>query len=224
MQTIFITDTIRQKIKGLNFGLVQAKNVSVKPTTASFDTELQNLEQEIKQNFCNTAPSENEIVSSVRRMYRQVGWEPTKYRPSSEALIRRLLQNKGLYRINNLVDYGNLVSARYHIPMGLYDLDKISGKIVIDTGLPNEEYQGISKALIHASGKIILRDDVGVFGNPTADSRRTSISAQTKISLAVFFCPANIADDYVIQAISELAGYYKEFSETREVSFEIQKN
>ena len=55
--------------------------------------------------------------------------------------------------------------------MGLYDVDRIKGKIILDVGRENESYEGISKPKISAKGKIILRDSEGIFGNPTADSR-----------------------------------------------------
>jgi len=145
-------------------------------------------------------------------MYRRIGWEPTRYRPSSEALIRRILNNKGLYRINNLVDYGNIVSARYHIPMGLYDLDKVRGSVQVDVGRENESYEGISKADIHARGKMILRDGDGIFGNPTADSLRTSITQATQRALAIFFCPPEVAEEYLKNVLQYLADFYRPFT------------
>ena len=212
MIKIQISETIKDTIRSMQFGLVDARDVSVLPAGVNFESELQRLEQELQTKFADKAPSDNPVVSAVRRMYRQVGWEPTKYRPSSEALIRRLLQGKGLYRINNLVDYGNLVSARFHIPMGLYDLDKVEGQPVMDVGKEGESYQGISKLEIHATGKIILRDDKGVFGNPTADSARTSIQDTTQHVLAVFFAPATVESTWLRKTIDELAGFYETFS------------
>jgi DNA/RNA-binding domain of Phe-tRNA-synthetase-like protein len=146
-------------------------------------------------------------------MYRRIGWEPTQYRPSSEALVRRILKGKGLYRINNLVDYGNIVSASFFLSMGLYDFDKIEGNIVLDVGKPSEEYEGISKSRIHAEGKLILRDSRGIFGNPTADSLRTSITLNTKRALALFFCPPEVSDDYINSTLASLATHYNRFSE-----------
>jgi len=208
------SEIISDKIKSLKLGLLQADNIRVAPGDALFESELEKLEKELKSKFNNRAPSENRIVSATRRMYRQVGWEPTKYRPSSEALVRRIIQGKGLYRINNLVDYGNLVSARFHIPMGLYDLDKITGNIWIDIGRENESYEGISRDQITATGKIILRDDLGVFGNPTADSKRTSILGGTRKILAVFFISADIGQDYAWQTLNSLKHFYSLFTET----------
>ena len=210
MIDLIVSEIIKEKISGIKFGLLLASNVIVIKYDPDFDNALYGLIKELKQKFNERRPSDDEIVGHVRRMYRRIGWEPTQYRPSSEALIRRLLKDKGLYRINNLVDYGNLVSARYHLSMGLYDLDKIDGKAVFDSGHPGESYQGISKELIHADGKLILRDDTGIFGNPTADSLRTSITDKTTTALAIFFCPPEVTDNYLQNVLDSLQSYYKQ--------------
>lgn len=220
MKTIIKSDQIADKIKDLKLGLVEATQIRVVPGDDLFEKELQGLVTELKQKFQDIAPSNDGIVSATRRMYRQVGWEPTKYRPSSEALIRRLIKGKGLYRINNLVDYGNLVSARFHIPMGLYDLDMVQGDICIDVGYEGESYEGISKPRISAGGKIILRDDYGVFGNPTADSKRTSIKEKTNHILALFFIASTIDDSYAHQTIESLAQFYSRYT-TDKIDTEI---
>ena len=206
------SDQIADKIKDLKLGLVEATQIKVLPGDDLFEQELLRLVIELKQKFQDIAPSNDGIVSATRRMYRQVGWEPTKYRPSSEALVRRLIKGKGLYRINNLVDYGNLVSARFHIPMGLYDLDNVEGDICIDVGHEGESYEGISKPKISAGGKIILRDHSGVFGNPTADSKRTSITEKTNHVLALFFVASAIDDSYARNTIDSLAQFYSRFT------------
>jgi DNA/RNA-binding domain of Phe-tRNA-synthetase-like protein len=90
----------------------------------------------------------------------------------------------------------------------LYDRDKISGSILIDVGKESEEYQGISKDVIHADGKLVLRDDAGVFGNPTADSIRTSIQHGTKNIMALFFTPPEVSDVYIRETLEHLKDLY----------------
>ena len=99
--------------------------------------------------------------------------------------------------------------------MGLYDINKISGPIAVDVGQKGEKYRGISKDLIHATGKLVLRDKKGVFGNPTADSLRTSIQADTKKVLALFFTPPEVSEFYLKETLSFLEELYKvEYSKT----------
>ena len=212
MINLSVSEIIKEKIGGIKFGLLLAEHVQVIKNDPNFEFIFLELERELKNKFANYPPSDDKIVGHVRRMYRRIGWEPTRYRPSSEALVRRLLKNKGLYRINNLVDYGNLVSAKYHLPMGLYDVEKINGNIIFDVGRADESYKGISKEFIHAEGKLILRDETGIFGNPTADSLRTSITEDTQSALIVFFCPPEVDDSYMDSVLDNLQSFYSDTS------------
>jgi len=203
---------IQDKIPGFKLGVLTASGVMISKKSYQAEQSFIDLEKFICSKFSENPPSSDVIVSNVRRMYRRIGWEPTQYRPSSEAMIRRFLKNKGLYRINNLVDLGNVTSTRYHLPMGLYDSDKTNGVINLDVGKENETYRGISKDLIHAEGKLILRDDMGIFGNPTADSKRTSLQSDTKNVLAIFFCPPEVNDPWLIQTLDHLRNLYQQES------------
>ena len=209
---IHTTREIQQRIPRLKFGLVKGQQTTVQKECVEFDGYFADLEHYLKTTFANAPLSSHPVIGHVRRMYRKIGWEPTRYRPSSEALARRILQGKGLYRIYNLVDLGNMVSARFHLPMGLYDADKIQGEIWFDVGREGESYQGISRQEIHAQGKLILRDEIGIFGNPTADSKRTSLSEQTKNVLAIFFTPPEIDLSYLNQTLDLLINYFSPYA------------
>jgi DNA/RNA-binding domain of Phe-tRNA-synthetase-like protein len=206
--SIHFSTTIQSKIPGLKLGVLYASGFEVNKKSDFVSGKFVDLEAFVKEKFSESAPSTDPIISAVRRMYRRIGWEPTQYRPSSEAMIRRFLKDKGLYRINNAVDLANVVSTHFHLPMGLYDMDKLSGSISVDVGKDGEEYQGISKDVIHAKGKLILRDSEGVFGNPTADSLRTSIHNNTKNILALFFIPPEVEDSYIIQTLEYMKDLY----------------
>jgi len=205
---IHFSPTIQSKIPGLKLGVLTSAGFEVRKKSDFVTKQFVDLESSIKNKFAEKAPSTDPTVSAVRRMYRRIGWEPTQYRPSSEAMIRRFLKDKGLYRINNAVDLGNVASTRFHLPMGLYDIDKISGSISVDVGLEGEEYQGISKDIIHAEGKLVLWDEEGIFGNPTADSIRTSIQPDTQNISAIFFTPPEVEDSYLLETLSFLKDLY----------------
>ncbi len=133
--------------------------------------------------------------AAVRAMYWQVGIDPTRRRPSSEALLRRVLRGERLPRINTLVDVCNWCSLEFQLPYGLYDSDRIDGNVSLRLGQPGEEYAGIgSKEVVHVGGRLVLVDDTGPFGNPTSDSRRTMVTVGTTRALAVIFAPRSLAD------------------------------
>ncbi len=134
-------------------------------------------------------------LANVRAMYRRFGVDPTKTRPSSEALLRRIRKGEPLPRINAAVDVGNWCSVETQLPYGLYDLGRVSGSVVtLRLGREAEAYPGIRKDAVHVAGRLLLADDEGPFGNPTADSARTMVGPQTDTILVVIYCPAACAD------------------------------
>ena len=141
-----------------------------------------------------------DLIAAVRTMYKRVGLDPTKTRPSSEALWRRVRRGDELPRINSLVDVINWCSLETQLPYGLYDLDRIQGGVTLRLGRPGEEYEGIRKAAVHVAGRLTLADDAGPFGNPTSDSARTMVTVDTTRALVVIFVPAGIADAVAARA------------------------
>jgi len=122
-----------------------------------------------------------------RKLYRAFSMDPTKHRPSSEALWRRVKKGLEFPRVNPFVDLTNLLSLEYQVPYGLYDLDKVTGTVELRRGEVHHSYQGIRKDTVHLKGKPMLVDETGPFGNPSSDSQRTSTTEQTNQILQVIF-------------------------------------
>lgn len=119
-------------------------------------------------------------IAATRRIYRACGKDPSRYRPASEALIRRILQGKKLYQIDTLVDLINLASIVYGYSIGGFDADKMVGEqLTLGIGKADEPYEGIGRGLINIEGLPVYRDEIGGVGTPTSDHERTKITAQT---------------------------------------------
>jgi len=129
---------------------------------------------------------------SVRTMYKRVGLDPTKTRPSNEALLRRVRKEQPLPRVNSLVDVINWCSVELQLPYGLYDRRHIRGRVTLRLGRDGEEYGGIRKDTVHVDGRIALVDDAGPFGNPTSDSARTMVTTATTAAMVVVYAPVDI--------------------------------
>ena len=130
----------------------------------------------------------NSHVSATRRAYKALGKDPSKYRNSAEAMLRRVAKKNGLYRVNNAVDVNNMISIESGYSLGSYDLSAVQGDIVWKRSSDGEKYQGIGKDFLNIEHLPALYDDAGVFGNPTSDSRRTMIeTGQGKKLLYVIF-------------------------------------
>jgi len=138
-----------------------------------------------------TRPEPGDLISAVRAMYKRVGLDPTKTRPSSEALLRRVRRGDTLPRVNTIVDLCNWCSVETQIAFGVYDRDRIVGNaLTLRLGAEGEGYDGIRKDRVNVAGRLTLVDAEGPFGNPTSDSLRTSVSTATTRALFVLFVPA----------------------------------
>jgi DNA/RNA-binding domain of Phe-tRNA-synthetase-like protein len=123
-------------------------------------------------------------------MYKRIGLDPTKTRPSSEALLRRVRKGDPLPRINSLVDVCNWCSVEFQLPYGLYDAARVEGGITLRLGAEGESYPGIRKDDVHVAGRMTLADTRGPFGNPTSDSARTMVTPATSSAIVVVYAPA----------------------------------
>jgi len=133
----------------------------------------------------------DEPLQRTRALYRGIGLDPTKTRPSSEALLRRVRRGQPLPRVNTIVDICNWCSVETQIAFGVYDRDRIAGEaLTLRLGTEGEGYDGIRKDRVNVAGRLTLVDAEGPFGNPTSDSLRTSVSAATTRVLFVLFVPA----------------------------------
>lgn len=128
--------------------------------------------------------------AAVRGMYKRLGLDPTKIRPSNEALLRRIRKGGTLPRVNSMVDVVNWCSVELQLPYGLYDRGRMHGAVTMRLGREGEEYAGIRKDVVHVAGRLIVADEDGPFGNPTSDSARTMVTTLTRDALVVVYAPA----------------------------------
>lgn len=136
--------------------------------------------------------------------------DPARYRPSSEALIRRFLE-QGFFRINPFVDFNNLLSARLQLPLGIYDLDRVpASRWTYRIGRDGETYQTFSQQPKNAEGKLVIADEAGIFGDPVADSGRASISAQTTHLAVVAYLPLDASNTEGEAAAAEIKSTFME--------------
>jgi DNA/RNA-binding domain of Phe-tRNA-synthetase-like protein len=156
-----------------------------------------------------------EEVASVRTMYKRVGIDPTKRRPSSEALLRRVRRGDPLPRVNSMVDVCNWCSLEFQLPYGLYDATQIRGDVVLRLGRSGESYRGIRKDDVNVDGRITLADEVGPFGNPTSDSARTMVTTATTEALLVVFAPIEVDKLRVDRVLAMTAARMAEFTGSR---------
>ena len=175
----------------VRIGLVAVAGTSVREGDPALAAEVDAECQALRARYGEGKSSEVPGAADARTLYKALGIDPTKTRPSNEALLRRALKGEGLYRINTLVDALNLASLREQLPFGLYDLDRVQPPVTLRLGGEAESYEGIRKGPVQVAGRPVLVDAEGPFGNPTSDSLRTSITLATTRCLAVAYAPAS---------------------------------
>lgn len=166
-------------------GVIWWTGATVMPHEQRLDALLAEAEARVRI----SPPAES---AAVRTMYKKVGIDPTKTRPSNEALLRRVRKGDAIPRINSAVDIVNWCSLEFQLPYGLYDSSKISGPVTMRLGADGESYPGIRKDDVNVAGRITVADEIGAFGNPTSDSARTMVTPAATELLVVIYAPIEI--------------------------------
>jgi len=142
--------------------------------------DIHQLEERLRQQLTTESVKELPSIAATRAIYKRCGKDPSRYRPASEQLIRRMLQGKELYQIDTLVDLINLASIAYGYSIGGFDADKFVGDtLTLGIGRAGEPYEGIGRGMLNIEGLPVYRDAQGGVGTPTSDHERTKITLQT---------------------------------------------
>ena len=187
MPLITIAEALAPKIR---LAIFQTEELTVAGTSPELEADLEALTTQLAGAYSQPADAAT-LFSPARELYRAIGLDPTKRRPSSEALVRRVIRGVGLYRINRVVDACNLCSMDFALPIGLYDTSTVAWPVDLRLGRPGEGYKGLGKEYVNVGGRWTLADASGPFGNPSADSFRTRIRETTRACTFVIFAPAS---------------------------------
>lgn len=154
-------------------------------------------------------------VAAARKAYRSCGKDPARYRLSSEALLRRVVQGKGIYKVNNIVDINNLISMKYHFSIGAFDRDTIAFPVEFRVGQAGEPYEGIGRGELNIENLPVLADSKGPFGSPTSDSMRTRTHAgmQHLLLCILSFGGASTMD----AALDETVSLLEQFADAKDI-------
>ncbi|MBR6446651.1 MAG: hypothetical protein IKS94_09610, partial [Prevotella sp.] len=158
-------------------------------------------------------------IAATRRVYKACGKDPSRYRPASEALIRRMLQGKELYQIDTLVDLINLASIRFGYSIGGFDAEKFVGDtLTLGIGRAGEPYEGIGRGMLNIEGLPVYRDAEGGVGTPTSDNERTKITLETR-RLLVLINGYDGNEERVCQNAEFIIDLVRRFCQSSEASY-----
>ena len=208
MIAISIHPELKRAVPALTLGCVCA-TVKVEKHNEQLWVEINRRLVHLTANFKPEQISAIPQIAAMRSAYKTLGKDPSRYRGSAEAPLRRVLSGKGLYQINNVVDINNLVSLESFQPLGSYDLDRTTGAIELRIGGAGETYKGIGKDEINIESLPVFADASGPFGSPTSDSERAMVRPETRrILMAVFSFAGPERMDFWISRCRELLATY----------------
>lgn len=183
---IEVTEKIKAVCPQLELAILTAEVVN-SPTSDAFWTEMMEEIRQISTKFSIEEINKRPQILATRKVYKALGKDPNRYRPSAEALCRRIVRGIDIYRVSTLVDVINLVSIRSGISIGGFDMDKIEGELIhLTVGSANDEFEAIGRGSLNVEGLPLYRDNTGGIGTPTSDNERTKISENTTRLLLIF--------------------------------------
>ena len=150
------------------------------PFDAQLWEKIEATQAQLRQTLDTESLKQQPSIAATRQVYKTLGKDPSRYRPASESLIRRLLQGKNLYQANTLVDLINLASIVHGYSIGGFDASKIAGAMLkLGVGKAGEPYEGIGRGMLNIEGLPVYRDEQGGIGTPTSDNERTKLTLET---------------------------------------------
>ncbi|MEI6755228.1 MAG: phenylalanine--tRNA ligase beta subunit-related protein [Paludibacter sp.] len=175
---IEISSEINETCPNLKLAVIRCE-VRNSATSDEFWQEMEVEIQRIKAIFSIEEINKRPEIAATRQTYKALGKDPNRYRPSAEALCRRIVREIEIYKVSTLVDIINLVSIRSGFSIGGFDANKIQGDVVLGVGTNEDEFEAIGRGLLNVEGLPIYRDQIAGIGTPTSDNERTKITDST---------------------------------------------
>ncbi|HRZ96678.1 MAG TPA: phenylalanine--tRNA ligase beta subunit-related protein [Paludibacter sp.] len=189
---IEISSTIKEACPEIQLGIITC---AVKNSTTSDElwTVMESEIEKIHSNYLLEEINKRLEIAATRKIYKTLGKDPNRYRPSAEALCRRIVREIPVYKVNTIVDIINIVSIKSGFSIGGFDADKIQGDINLGAGTANDEFDAIGRGLLNVEGLPLYRDNIGGIGTPTSDNERTKITDDTSNLLIIINSYSGIA-------------------------------
>ena len=212
---VFVSNEIEQICPEFVGACLEAEVVN-SPYHADLWAEIEALGEKFRRELTTESLKELTSISATRRVYKACGKDPSRYRPASEALIRRVLQGKELYQRDTLVDLVNLASIAYGYSIGGFDADKMVGDtLTLGIGREGEPYEGIGRGPLNIEGMPVYRDSAGGIGTPTSDHERTKLTLGTTHLLTIM--NSYSGPEGLEEKVDFLVGLLKEYTEATDL-------
>lgn len=201
---IKLSNTLIEKVPGFKVGVIQYNNIEIGESPKMLRGRLQLFQESIHFDLQDKNVTDFDGIKEWRQVFKTVGTDPSRYRPSIEALYRRIQKHTYLHPVHSGVDLNNFFSLEYQVPIGLYDLDALEGDILITIGDETAHYEGLNGRNVTFSNSIVSLDNEGAFGSPYVDSVRTKVTETTKNALQIVYLKPSTDLDNAERLLSSL--------------------
>lgn len=184
---IAVSEAIKLTIPEFKIGVILYNHIVVDDSPQMLKGRLQLFQESIYFDLQETAVADIPELAEWRKIFKAIGTDPSRYRPSSESLYRRVQKKNFIPTIHSAADVNNFFSLYYKIPIGIYDLDKLEGPVTIEIGTDQDEYTAINGRTVNFSRKLVSKDIHGPFGSPIVDSQRTAVTKDTKNAVQIVY-------------------------------------
>lgn len=201
MINVHISKTISELIPLLKIGVLHYHNIVIEDSPQMLKGRLQFFQETVRMELESKALTNYAGISEWRQTFKTLQMDPSRYRPSHEALYRRIMKGDPLPLVHSAVDLNTFFSLQYVIPFGIYDFSRLKGDIMLRLGNEQESYKGVNGRINNMSGKLISADAEGPFGSPIVDSDRTKVTLDTTSALHLIYLRPSMEYNEAVQLV-----------------------
>jgi len=203
-----IDPQIKETLSDFKIGVIHYNNITVSDSPQMLKGRLQLFQEQLYFELEDKEFTDFPGLLEWQLIWKALGADPSRYRPSAEALYRRIKKQNYLSVVDSAVDMNSFLSLQYEIPLGLYDADKVEGDIEITIGTSSDTYEGLNNRINTLTGILVSKDAQGAFGSPYVDSKRTAITEQTKNAVHIFYLRPSMEKDTALQLLTAASNMF----------------
>lgn len=205
---ITIQRHIKEILPDFKIGTIHYNNITVSESPQMLKGRLQLFQEQLYFDMEDKDITHFPGLLEWQLVWKALGSSPSRYRPSAEALFRRIKKQNYLPSIHSAVDMNSFLSLQYEIPLGLYDADKIVGDVEIAIGTEEDQFEGLNNRTNTLDNILVSKDALGAFGSPYVDSTRTAVTENTKNALHIFYLLPSMERDRALELLAAAANMF----------------
>ncbi|MDN4527650.1 B3/B4 domain-containing protein [Fictibacillus fluitans] len=201
---IKLAKDIKKLVPSFKIGVILYHDIVIEESPQMLRGRFQLFLESLKLDAIEKTVADHPGIKEWRQIFKTLSMDPSRYRPSSEALLRRVYGGKDIALVNSAVDVNNFFSLQYGIPLGIYNSDAIHGDVEVALGAPGDQYEGLNGRLMNMDGKLLSKDEEGAFGSPIVDSKRTMTEEHVKNALQLVYLRPSMPEDEAEKLLSAI--------------------